>query len=388
MTAYITPDVLEWARSRSNLSFDDLAQKIKVKPDKISDWESGDDLPTFPQAEKLAKALQVPLGYLFLPSPPEISANIPDRRTVSGGRGKPLSNDFIDVLYDVTRKQDWYRDYLLRHGANPLTYLGNFTEKSPVDEVAEDIRSKVKINDDTRDKAYSWANFLTTLIKNAAEISILVLRSGIVGSNTRRPLSVNEFRGFVLYDEYAPLIFLNSKDSKSAMIFTLVHELAHLWIGQSGISNPLYGGDTNNNAHIETFCNHVAAEVLVPKDKLLISWQTNADIDQNLVAGARTYRVSSLVVLRRAYDLDLISAEEYYKQYPIEIEKQLDGAARKTSSGGSGYKNILTRNHQDLTTALIRDVYEGGTSYRDASRLLSVKPTTIDGIAEHLWGEH
>jgi Zn-dependent peptidase ImmA (M78 family)/DNA-binding XRE family transcriptional regulator len=386
MTAYITPDVLEWARNRSNLSFDELAQKIKVAPDRISDWESGEDLPTFPQAEKLAKALQVPLGYLFLPAPPEISTNIPDRRTLSGGRSKPLSNDFMDVLHDTIRKQDWYRDYLLRQGARPLDYLGKFDENSPVDDVAEDIRVTIKINDTTREKAYSWSNFLTLLINSTAEIGILVLRSGIVGNNTRRRLSVNEFRGFVLYDEYTPLIFLNSKDSTSAMIFTLVHELAHLWIGQSAISNPIYGQDTNNN-RIETFCNQVAAEVLVPKENFVRSWQVGDDIDQNLSAAARSYRVSSLVILRRAYELGLISAEEYYEQYPVEIEKQIDAAARPASSGGSGYRNILARNHQDLTAALIRDVYEGGTSYREASRLLNVKPSTIDGIANYLWGE-
>lgn len=382
MTAYITPDVLVWARDRSNLTFDELAHKVNVKPHRISDWESGETHPTFRQAEMLANALHVPFGYFFLPSPPEINVDIPDRRTLSGGRGKPPSPEFLDTLDDATIKQDWYRNYLIRHGADPLNFLNAYSISSDVNIVANDIREHVNINDKTRTEARSWSNYLSILVANANDIGVVVLRNSVVGNNTRRPLSLKEFRAFVLYDEYAPLIFLNRKDSFTGMIFSLAHELTHLWIGESAISSPYYGGEMKNNHPTETFCNQVAAEVLVPREKLLAIWKNAASLERNLASNARTYWVSTLVILRRAYELNLIDKDTYHRQYSIEINKQIRDAAR--GSGGNPYLNYVNRNNRSIVTALVRDVYEGGTSYHEAAHLINVKPSTIDSLGEYL----
>ena len=238
--AFITPDVLRWALERRGLPDEEVARRVSVRPERVRRWKDGSGQPTLRQAQALAQKLSVPLGYLFLSERPSDEFPLPDLRTVGDGPPGTPSPELVAVVYDALSKQQWYREYLESQGEAPLEFVGSRSVDDDPDDVARDIRSRLGVNDAMRQDAASWEQFLTTFIRAAEAAGILVLRSGIVEANTQRPLDVEEFRGFAISDDLAPLVFINGKDAKAAQIFTLAHEIAHLWLGESGVSNPDY----------------------------------------------------------------------------------------------------------------------------------------------------
>jgi Zn-dependent peptidase ImmA (M78 family)/DNA-binding XRE family transcriptional regulator len=384
--AIITPKLIQWARERSRFSPQVVAQRANIKPEQLSLWENGEAWPTFRQARNLARALHVPFGYLFLSSPPEEKPALPDLREIRDIEYQSFSADFLDLLNDVLRKHQWYREYLIEEGVKPLGFCGRFSIKDNVEVVAKDIGQALGIDEGLRQEAVNWEDFLRKCIQRIEAEGILVLRSGVVGNNPSRKLLVEEFRGFAVSDDLAPLIFLNRRDAKAAQIFTLAHELAHLWVGESGISNPELGEPSlAPKNRVECFCNHVAAELLVPQAQFLKDWQVGTSVTGNLYQLVRYYRVSSLVILRRAYDLEKITRDEYDNYYQQEIKKHRTREERQEGEGGGDfYATLLSRNSKQLTNAIIAATFEGRLLYRDAARLLSVKVKTIEGIARNL----
>jgi len=382
--AFITPEVLRWARERSRFSIEEAASKASVKPDQLASWEApGDNRPSFRQAQKLAHALHVPFGYFFLSAPPVERPALPDLRTVADDRRDSFSPDFLDLLNDVLRKQQWYREALEDESAERLPFIGRFELDHNENQVAEDISRTLEINESFRTQAWSWESFLTKLIERVESFRILVLRSSIVKNDTHRKLSVDEFRGFAVNDDLAPLIFLNGQDSKAAQIFTLAHELAHLWIGKSGISNPDLGSPRlSHNQPIERFCNRVAAEVLVPQESFLVEWQRSQEIRENVTRLNRHYRVSSLVILRRAFDLRKLTWEEYNTHYQAEVERlKARQSVQQSEGGGNFYATLGMRNSKQIIRAVVSAAFEGRMPYRDAARLLGVRVEKLERVA-------
>lgn len=376
--AYIKPELLRWARERANIPLSQLTTKFK----KFAQWQDGRKRPSFSQAQKVAQALRVPFGYLFLSSPPSEGTPIPDLRTIPASERGSFSVDFIDVLNDAILKQEWYRDFLQSEGAESLPFIGKYSATDNPNRVAADIRQHLGIENGYREKLPTWEAFLSDLIKRVEDLRILVLRAGIVGSNTRRPLSVEEFRGFVITDSLAPLIFINGKDARAAQIFTLVHELAHLWMGQSGIDNPdLAHRDVERDDRVERLCNHVAAEVLVPEGSFLTDWKSNRSTVENVRTLSRQYRVSSLVILRRAFDLRKLGWQEYTTAYRDEIDRF---QTRTTKGGGDYYSNLESRNSRHLIRTVLMEAFEGNLLYRDAASLLGVKVDKLERVGEQL----
>ncbi len=373
--ALVTPRLLKWARKRRGLPLNLAAAKLNIDPAKLGNWEQGNRNPTFKQAQKLANKFYVPFGYLFLPSPPKEKLPLPDFRTVAGAESYPPSPDFLDVLSDVLRKQQWYREYQENLGEEELQFIGKFTTKDAPLLIAKDISNTLEINVKMREKSHSWEQFLQEFIRRVEDNGILVLRSGIVGNNTHRALSVEEFRGFTISDNLAPVIFINGKDAKSAQIFTLAHELTHLWIGESGISNPNYFNEISYQKNtIERVCNQVAAETLLPNEEFLSYWEDSNKLSANLEMLARKYRISEFVVLRVAYDNNKLNKAEYYEYY-----KTLNVKHKKSKGTGGGdfYRSLLSRNSNTFTTTLLVSAAEGKVSQRDAARLLNVKPKSL-----------
>jgi Zn-dependent peptidase ImmA (M78 family) len=238
-----------------------------------------------------------------------------------------------------------------------------------------------------RADAISWEDFLRKFMRSAEANGILVLRSGVVGSDSRRKLSVDEFRGFAISDEFAPLIFLNARDYRVAQIFTLAHELAHLWIGESGISNPALNDIPRpNDLKIELFCNSVAAQLLVPAKQFLLEWQNSKTIESNVERLVASFRVSSIVILRRAFDLNKITRDQFFHYYNLELDNQRKRKSQSDEKGGGGnfYTTLFARNSRLLTNSVISLAYEGKLLYRDAASLLGVKVQTLDSIAKKL----
>src|SRR5690606_16145742 len=147
------------------------------------------------------------------------------------------SPDLLDTIYQCQDRQNWYRDYQRTNHEAPVDFVGTLTTATLVTEAAARIRETLGISIAQRQAIGTWEDALRHLIRQAEDAGVLVMISGIVGSNTHRTLDVNEFRGFALVDAMAPLVFVNGTDSKSAQMFTLVHELAHIWLGQSAVSD-------------------------------------------------------------------------------------------------------------------------------------------------------
>ena len=303
-TVAITGEVFRWARERAGLSDERLAKSVNTKPDKIRAWENGHEFPNFHQAQKLASALSVPLGYLFLSQPPEIALPITDFRTLPGTGETIPSLNLQEVLDDALRKRDWYEDWRKQEGFAPLDFIGKFSVRSDPAHIAIDIRRQLNISEGFAATFGSWDEHLRTFVQKVESSGVLVLQSGIVGNNTKRKLNVEEFRGFALANQYAPLVFINVRDTISARIFTLAHELVHLWTGTSGISNPdITPGEKQGLQQIEQLCNQTAAEFLVSKQAFLQQWVNNKEIIENIQYLARVFRVSAQVILRRGFDL-------------------------------------------------------------------------------------
>ena len=368
--ALVTPKLITWARERAGLDVSGASKKLGIRSTVLQAWEDGDEHPSLKQAENLARRFNIPFGYLYLSEEPTEILPLPDLRTVAGAPPRRPSPEFLEVLDDALRKQQWYREHLESLETEPLQFIGKFTIRDPVVEVAADIRHTLGLDDGLRNSAASWDQFLTQLVRATEALGILVLRNSIVGSNTHRPLSVEEFRGFVISDDLAPLVFINSRDAKTAQIFTLAHELAHLWAGQSGVSNPDYtahSGEQHNE--IERQANSIAAETLVPREDFLIRWNDLASLDDNLDKLVRWYRVSAFVILRSAFDYDKIGKDTYRGKLGELFEKQ-----RPTGDGGGGnfYTNVLSRNSATFTFAVVAAAAEGRVPYREAAALLNV----------------
>jgi Zn-dependent peptidase ImmA (M78 family)/DNA-binding XRE family transcriptional regulator len=380
--ALITPKMVTWAMKRGNWTHELLAKKMSVTIERIIAWENDNKLerPSFNQAIQLSNALNVPLGYLYLSTPPTENIPLPDLRTISNKPIEKPSPDFIDTLYDAYRKQQWYREYLVAEGVPELEFANKYKATDNPKVIAADMQKVLGLNDGFRKDSSNWEDFLRVLVRHVEQTRILVLRNGVVGNNVYRKLDVNEFRGFAIYDNIAPLVFINAGDYNTAQIFTLIHEVAHIWIGQSGISNLNYQLKSAQQQHsIDRLCDAVAGEVLVPEDRLISEWDERKDIEYNIDLLARYFRVSSFVILRRLYTLDLISKDVFNDKYDSLLTKVRPKSNNK-EGGGDFHALLTTRNSFTLTSTLIAGLSDGSVSPKEASQLLNIKMASLTGV--------
>lgn len=379
--ARINREMLRWARARSQLSIEDVAFKVPAKPEQVRSWETTDETkPTFRQAEKLASIFHLPLGYLFLSTPPQDQPALPDLRTISDKQRNAFSLDFLDLLDDTLVKQEWYREYLRDQREDPLPFVGRFAGSQNEKAIAADITDTLELTDEFRSQAPSWEAFLSRFIERVDRAGVLVFRSGVVQNSNLRKLDVEEFRGFVITDQIAPLIFINSNDARAAQIFTLAHELAHLWIGASGITNTgLASQFKNNTPEVEKLCNRIAAQVLVPEHSFLQEWRPDTPLKVQLAILTKRYRVSSLVILRRALDLGKINWSVFIETYEQEVARHTK--KRTGDDDGNFYNTFAARHNKRLIMALVSSVFEGHEGHIDAAHMLGVKVDTLGKIA-------
>jgi Zn-dependent peptidase ImmA (M78 family)/DNA-binding XRE family transcriptional regulator len=377
----ITSEVFRWARERAGLSDEKLAKSVSAKLEKIRAWETGKEYPNFHQAQKLASALSIPLGYLFLSQPPQITNPVADFRTLPGKEGGNLSPNLQDVLDDALRKRDWYKEWRQQENIAPFDFVGKYSLRSKPENIVLDMRQVLDVPQDFAYKIGTWDLHLRQLVQKVELAGILVLQSGIVGNNTRRKLSVQEFRGFALADQYAPLVFINAQDATAARIFTLIHELVHIWTGTSGISNPDFISNGKEAQRAEIFCNQVAAEFLVPNEIFIKRWNIHQDALDNAQQLATRFRVSSQVILRRAFDAGFLNLDEYQDAVQAAIK-----ASKPRAKGGGGdfYNTLFSRNSRRFTTELLSAVSSGRLSYLDGARLLNTRPGKLVNALEKL----
>ena len=351
----VNTELLRWARVRAGLTQDDLIGKFK----KLPEWESGSTRPTLKQVETLARAVRVPVGYLFLTQPPEESIPIPDFRTFAGHAVTRPSPDLLDMIYVCQERQGWYRDFLRMAQEPELAFVGSATIDMQPAGVAARMQETLGFDLDARRECPTWADALRLFIRQADEAGVLIMTSGIVMSNTSRRLDPTEFRGFALSDPLAPLIFVNGSDTKAAQMFTLAHELAHLWLGASALSNS--GADSWQGFRPEeVWCNAVAAELLVPLANLRTELHDDEPLADTVSRLARAFKVSTLVILRRLLDANHLDRRSFDMAWEQEREQlRVKALAQGSGDGGNFYRTTLARVSPRFARALVASTLEG-----------------------------
>jgi len=360
----VKPKLLRWACERAGLGVDALAHRFP----KLSDWERGEASPTLKQLESFAQATRTPVGYLFLQEPPIERVPIPDFRTIDNARLERPSPDLLDTLYVCQQRQEWFRDYARSAREEPLGFVGTATLTSNVETTAASIRHALGFDVEEWRRLPTWTDALRRFIEQPDALGVLVMVSGVVGSNNRRKLDPQEFRGFALVDDLAPLVFINGADTKAAQMFTLAHELAHVWLGRSAISDAQAASVPEHE--VERWCNRVAAELLVPLAVMRTEYQPSNPLGDEIHRLARRFKVSTLVVLRRIHDAGGLTQDQLGRAYRQELERL---RALPAGSGGNFYLTLGARASKRFARALVVSTLEGRSSFTEAFRLLGFK---------------
>ena len=375
----LQPDVLRWARERAKLQPKELAKKMGVKRhERVLKWEN-DGVISVAQVDKLAKCTYTPLGFLYLKEPPDERLPIADFRSREGT--PPPSPALLETVYLMQRRQAWMRDELIEEGDEPLDFVGAYGLNSQPSRVANAMRETLQLTDGWAETQRTWSDALRLLLDRIDATGVLVCFNGVVGNNTQRALDADEFQGFALTDEYAPLVFVNGADLKASQMFALAHELAHLFIAQSGVScfealQPVSNGT-------EEFCDKAAAEFLVPEDELRAFWpHTDRENDRYQVIAGR-FKVSAVVAARRALDLKLINTDTFFNFYK-ENANEWDSNQPGGDDGGNFWNTQKWRIGPRFATAVVRAVKEERILYREAYNLTSLSGVTFENIAEKM----
>lgn len=374
----VRPELVQWARERAHLGIDDLAGRFP----KLADWERGEVLPTFKQLEDFAKATHVPFGYLFLPEPPEIPMPIPDFRTVQNRQVGSISPDLLDTIYAMQRRQAWLREERLECEAGPLEFVGSARLTDDLAAVGREMRRVIGLDDGWAAEVRSWEEAVNALRRAIEALGVMAVINSIVGNNPHRKLNVEEFRGFALSDELAPLIFVNGADARSAQMFTLAHELAHVWLGAEGSGLSGFPGIFPEGGRVEQFCDRAAAEFLVPEAGLRACWPEVKREASPFEALARRFKVSPIVIDRRAMDLRLVDRQTFFDFYETHIRqerKHKPGAGR-----GSFYNTQNARVGRLFAIQVIRAAREGRIGFKQAYDLTGLNGGAFQEYARRL----
>ena len=366
----VSPGILRWARKRSGVAYETLTAKFK----KLPEWEEGKTDPTLRQLEAFARAVHVPVGYLFLTEPPEEYVPIPDYRTFATHEVTRPSPNLLDTIYTCQERQSWYRDFVRVAGQPELDFVGRATVDASPKIIASEMREMLGFNIAARKKCPTWTDALRMFIRQTEAAGVLVMISGVVMSNNRRSLDPTEFRGFALSDPHAPLVFINGRDTKAAQMFTLAHELAHVWLGSSGLSN-LGVAPRSGFRREEMWCNAVAAELLVPLAAMQSELRQGEPLPEALSRLARAFKVSTLVILRRLLDAGWIDRACFDDAWGREVQR-LRALVQTGRTGGDFYRTTLSRVSNRFARSLVMSTLEGHTLYRDAFRMLGIKKIT------------
>jgi Zn-dependent peptidase ImmA (M78 family) len=378
----ISPFIIDWVMA--NVSTNSLELKLQ---DYLLKWRSGEKTPTFGQIERLSKATHIPLGYFFLNIPPQEDYSVLKFRTLNSEAKKPSSRELLDVIAQMEAIQSWMKDHLISEGKEKLSFVSSADINPDIQKTVLDIRETVGIDTDWYLQKIEPDNF--KFLRNAlSNIGVLIMASGVVGHNNYRPLDVEEFRAFTLIDDYAPLVFINANDSKGGKLFSLLHEVVHIWIGVDSLYNDrLYFTSSNDNT--EQFCNAVAAELLVPNAIFCEKW-ANTNIRTNkrdvIKSLANIFKCSITVIARRALDNGFITGEQYAMIARKAITDFAEGKKKRDKDGGNFYATDAARMDHNFILALNGSIQEGKTLSTDAYRLTGTTRKTFPGLIEKIIG--
>jgi len=375
----LVPEVLRWARERARIEVEDLAKKIPTKPKSVAEWERTGRISRN-QAEKLARSTRTPFGYLFMKKPIREDLPIVDFRARGGDnpkRGRP-SPGLLSTIYSMQRRRDWMRNYMIEYGVEPPGFVGMYSEGgAPAGEIAGEMRKALGLGLEWSAEHDTWERAFSHLLGRMDGAGVMRTVTGIVGGNTHHKLDPDEFQGFALVDDYAPLVFVNGADYKAAQMFTAAHELAHIFVGAEGVSaldrtRPIYDGPK------ERLCNRIAAEFLVPTgilDKFLSKKDANPD------SVATHFKVSIIVAARRMLDTEAISQTAFDEFFADYARRQREA---KRATGGNYWHNVGYRTSPTFGKAVVRAVMEDRLPYTTAYSLTDMRGSAFEAYAEEM----
>lgn len=374
----VSPDVLLWALYRAP----DPDAVASAFPG-VDRWVSGEAEPTVKQLHDFAARTGTAYGYFFLPNPPAIELPVEDlREGFEGERYRSPSVNLLAVLHQSLRRQDWYRDYAIDNGFAEVAVVGRASGMTPP-EAAANMRRE--LNYEVRNRVGNWNDQRKRLLTAFEALGGLTVVTSMVENNTHRPLDVDEFRGFSLIDDMAPLVFVNARQTINGQLFTLAHELAHVWRGIGGISDEDLRYEPQSE--IERWCNRVASEFLVPGADLRERYPavSGLGLTAQIERLSSDYRCGTLVVLQALRRDRLYEFEDFQADYDAEVVRLRGFERSESGPGGQFNYNQPYRIGTRLSHALISDAMAGRTRFTDAARLMSFKSMkNFDSYASYL----
>jgi Zn-dependent peptidase ImmA (M78 family) len=362
----VSSNILTWAITRAG--FDVLT--FTEKHPRVKKWLEGEKEPTVKQLEDFSRKVFLPFGYLFLEEPPKEKLPIPFFRS-NGNQTEKVGVNVYDTILLLQQRQDWLKEYLTENQFEKLSFVGRFNGNFDVKTIVNDIRQVLKIKENWASSFHTWEEALNFLVETIEDKGIITIFNGVVENSTRRKIPVDECRGFVLVDDVAPFMFINNADYKSAQMFTIVHELAHIWTGNSA------GFDFRKlqpaDDPIEKLCDQVAAEFLVPEEAFNDYWSINP----NTRAIAKRFKVSEIVIARRALDTGKWTKRKFFEFYEDYRNREFK-KKEKQGSGGDFYATAKKRLSITFASHINQAVKSGQLLYRDAYKLTSMKGDTFD----------
>lgn len=387
--AYITAKVLKWARESAKMTEEVAASKVAVSIDRLKAWENGDAFPSISQAQKLAKAYRRPFALFFLPDVPNDFQPLQDFRKAGS---KELSTSSVFIIREIRQKQAWISEVNRENNENKAPFVGRFSLKDNPQIIAKDILKELNINP----LNYKNSNPILEWIEKGEAQGIFISRTSFIHS--RLKLDSSEIQGFAIADNYAPFVFINSDDWNAPQLFTLVHELAHLWIAETGISNEIEPtpSKTKDFNPIELFCNEVAANALMP-DEFMEALDSKVFINaKEVFSTAKKIGVSSFALLVRALNLNVISLSTYrdlkhlvdveFKEFLKREEERKIKQKQKEKPGGPNYFLLQVNRNSRLFTQTVLDAFRGGVIEPTmASNLLNVQVNKFSKLEAQMY---
>ena len=372
--ALITPEVLKWARERRiRLEIDHAAKKLKIEPECLEAWENGTEQPTIAQLKKIAKLYRTHISIFYLQKPPTDFQPLTDYRVLPEQFAIDTEQVYrlnANIIEAYERREVLIELYELLEEVPPEVTLDIDRHESPV-QIAEKIREFLELNRSQLREAndpYAALKFWKQTVETKG---ILVCQTSV---NTHLSVELATARGFCIAQRPFPVIVVNPKDSPYGRIFTLIHELVHIALGESVIQNTGFEAANSPNLDpIEVFCNQVAAEVLVPKNELLkkINLET---LQEDLTGTSKFFHVRPEVIMRRLLTLEIISRRNYQTYRSQQLAKYRDAPRR--SGGAVPYPNrLLNTSGEHFARTAFTAYYEQKITRAELASVLSNSDT-------------
>jgi len=371
----VNPTILNWLMQEAQQG--NVGSSII---DLIKEWISGEKEPTFSQIEKVSKKINIPFGYFFLEKPPLEKCKIVDFRTVDSISIHNPSRDLIDTVDLMSGIQEWMAEYNKENGASGYNFVGSIKTTDSVIPAAKTIREDLNLRLNWFEDFRNAREAFNSLRNTIADIGVIVMMNGIVGNNTHRTLNVSEFRAFALTDPYAPLIFINSRDADNGKLFSLLHELVHVWIGKDNFYNDVYGVSQKVSKE-EQFCNAVAAEILVPDSIFIDEWSNQTGSNESIIYELeKKFICSRFTLLIKAFNTRRIEKAEFNRLLNLfkgQFETMQNQKQSEISGGGDFYRTLATKWDRKVIQAMYSGVQSGRNQYRDVYRLTNTTGKTF-----------